>query len=59
MVTLLGLVVLATGIALLVTRTVSGAVALPIIVLGGVALLVTLFRRFGRPGDFNRSGWSG
>jgi uncharacterized membrane protein HdeD (DUF308 family) len=59
MVAVFGLVVLVVGVVLVATHTVSAAIALPIIVLGLVGLLAGIFRRYGRKGDFNRSGWSG
>jgi 4-hydroxybenzoate polyprenyltransferase len=34
-------------------------VALVLAAVGIAILLYVLFRRFGRPGDFSRSGWSG
>jgi hypothetical protein len=35
------------------------AVGIPSLVIGVIGILVYIFRRWGRPGDFERSGWTG
>ncbi len=35
------------------------AVGIPSLVIGIIGILVYIFRRWGRPGDFERSGWTG
>lgn len=54
---ILGAAALLAAVVLALLHLVGLAVVLAVV--GAIAILVALFRRFGRRGDFSRSGWSG
>jgi hypothetical protein len=54
---LVGVACLITGGILFLLGLSGGGIIF--VIIGIVMLLVSIFRRFGRPGDFERSGWTG
>jgi uncharacterized membrane protein HdeD (DUF308 family) len=52
-----GAVLVVVGLVVLLLHVTWLSVAL--IVIGAALVLIAVFRRYGRPGDFSRSGWTG